>query len=317
MVTTRPHIAPFGTAPDGTAVEVVTLARAGTTVQVMTWGATLLDYRIEGVDFSLILGSARFEDYLGPLCHYGAIVGPVANRIAGGQMPVAGRLLTLDRNEAGRTTLHGGSAALDARNWRVSAVEEDSVTLALTHPDGCGGFPGPVEITARYGLDASGALILDITAETARETCFAPAFHGYWTLDGRADLSGHRLTVAAESYLPVDADKIPAGGPAPVAGTVFDHRQPRPPAATLDHNFCLRPARGPLAPACLFETDRLRLAVETTEPGVQVYTGQQHGIALEPQVWPDSPNRPDFPSAGLRPGETYRQTSRFAVTHKT
>jgi len=322
-------LAPFGTAPDGSPVQIAQIVAGAVTARVMSWGASLVDFRLGGVP--LVLGCDAFDAYLGPMRYFGAIVGPVANRIAGGRMVLGGQRHDLDRNEAGCTTLHGGSGGFGTSNWRIAGLTGSSVTLALHRPDALGGFPGPLEVEARYTLDDGGALTLDITATTDRETVFAPAFHGYWSLDGQPDLGGHRLTVAAETYLPVDAAKIPEGAPQPVAGTVFDHRTPRAPAPRLDHNFCLSTERGPLRHACTLEAGGLRLEVSSTEPGQQVYAGAKidtapfrghggaphgpnAGIAIEPQGWPDAVNRPDFPPVVLRRGEPYRQTSRFAVT---
>jgi aldose 1-epimerase len=191
--------------------------------------------------------------------------------------------------------------------------------MSLTMPDGGGGFPGTLSLSVEYRLEEDGALSVEIEATSDGPTFCNPAQHSYWNLSGEADLSHHKLTVHAERYLEVDARKIPLGGPRPVAGTPFDYRKaaslPGEEGPPLDHNFCLRDEPG-------------ELRVITTEPGLQVYDGQhidsgQHlghsgtpygaraGIALEPQRWPDAPNHPDYPSILLRPGETYRQLSRF------
>ena len=232
------------------------------------------------------------------------------------------------------TTLHGGGQGFGQRNWTVTQATATEVTLSLHHPDGLGGFPGNIDVTVRYALDDAGALIVEITGQSDRETVFNPAFHGYWALDGTADVGHHRMTIHAERYLPVDAAMIPCGAPAPVAGTIYDYRSAATPDPALDHNFCLSDARTDMRPVLTLETDGLRLDLSTTEPGLQVYTGatidtapfaglggapytRNAGIAIEPQVWPDAPNHPDYPSAALLPGQTYRQVSRFAVTRKT
>ncbi|WP_040604363.1 aldose epimerase family protein [Sagittula stellata] len=317
--------------PDGTPLRRMTIANGGAMARIMSWGASLTDFRLDGFAHALVLGSEDFDAYLGPMLYYGAIVGPVANRIAGGRMTVAGTPCTLDRNENGTTTLHGGPKGFGQRNWTVVSATVTDVTLSLNHPDGLGGFPGNIGVTVYYALDDTGALTVEITAQSDRETVFNPAFHGYWTLDGTPDVSAHRMTVHAESYLPVDAAMIPLGTPVPVDGTAFDYRTARTPDSDLDHNFCLSDRRVGMRPVLALETDRLRLDLSTTEPGLQVYTGggidtapfeghggapctRNAGIAIEPQTWPDAPNRPDFPSAALVPGQTYRQVSRFAVT---
>ncbi|GGE15636.1 aldose 1-epimerase [Primorskyibacter flagellatus] len=321
----------FGLAPDGSAVRAVEISGGPVTARVMTWGASLIDLRMDGVAHPLVLGSRDFAAYLGPMRHFGAIVGPVANRIAGGRMSVEGREFALDRNELKRTTLHGGSAAFSRRNWTLRAADISSITFGLHHTHGTGGFPGELDVAARYSLDVTGALTIEITGRTDRPAMLGPAFHGYWSLDGGSDLSGHRLTIDADDYLTVDDEKTPSGSPVAVAGSGFDYRHPRRPDAALDHNFCLARTQGQMRRAATLDAGGLRLTIETTEVGLQVYSGgglatapatglggrpygANAGIAFEPQFWPDSPNRPDFPSPVLRPGDTYRQVSRFAVT---
>ncbi len=334
MMDGRGQIRGFGTLPDGTEVDAVEIAAGGARAVVISYGASLQDFRIAGLDRSLVLGSPDISAYTGPMRFFGAIVGPVANRIAGGRMPVGGKTYDLDRNEVGKTTLHGGATGFSQQNWTFTYVSPVAVTLTLEHPDGQGGFPGPITSQARYTLDTNGVLTIEITGRSDVHTCFAPAFHGLWALGVAADLSACRLTIPAERYLPVDDDLIPLGAPAPVAGTAFDYRTPRVPDLKLDHNFCICETRGTLRPMCRLEVGDYRLDVESTEVGLQVYTagaldtypsegheghsyGPGAGIALEPQFWPDTPNHPDYPPSDLAPGETYRQISRFAVTHQT
>lgn len=320
----------FGRAPDGTDVRRFRISGGPVTATVMTWGASLVDFRMDGVENALVLGASDFAAYLGPMRYFGAIVGPVANRIAGGRMIVDGQTCLLDKNEAGRTTLHGGRHGFSERNWTILDVGMADVTLGLRHAHGVGGFPGNIDLRVRYSLESDGALTIEIEGEADRPTVLAPAFHGYWTLDGRTDLSAHTLTVDANEYTPVDEAQIPMGGPVPVEGTSFDYRFARVPDPALDHNFCLSRSRDGMRDACAIEGGGLRLSVETTEVGLQVYSGggldtapfvglhgapygSNAGLAIEPQYWPDSPNRPDFPSPALMPGQRYRQVSRFTL----
>ena len=318
-------------APDGTRVAQVEISNGGARARILSWGATLQELRLDGIPHSIVLGSPDPEAYFGPMRYFGAIVGPLANRIAGGRLVIDGREHGLERNDNGRTTLHGGTGGFAFRNWEVARRWPERVELRLAHPDGLGGFPGPIAATVEYSLDADGALSIGIGGGARQPTVFGPAFHGYWSLDGGADLSGHLLEVDAGTYLPVDGDQIPEGAPAPVAGTGFDYREPRAPDAGLDHNFCLADGQGRLRRACTLRAGGLKLDVETTEPGLQVYAGgnvetapfaghggipygANAGIAIEPQFWPDAPNQPGYPSPVLRPGESYRQVSRFAVS---
>lgn len=326
-------VTPFGTAPDGSAVLRVALSQGGTQAALLTWGASLQDLRLDGMAHGVVLGSPRLEDYLGPMRYFGAIVGRVANRIAQGRAVLDGRDLALDRNEAGRTTLHGGSAGSGVRNWQLAHATDAQCVLTLTLSDGEGGFPGTLNLTATYTLEPDGALRLGLTGETDAPTFCNPAHHAFWSLTG-GGLSGHLMQIAAPHYLPVDAHKIPLGAPHPVDGTAFDFRQPRPLLAPgqgeIDHNFCLSEADAPLRPVCWLTAPGhgLALRIDTTAPGLQVYDasrmntapaaglagvpyGPHSGVALEPQRWPDAPNQPGYPPILLRPGETFCQDNRF------
>ncbi|MDU9004199.1 aldose epimerase family protein [Sedimentitalea todarodis] len=317
-----------GRTPDGRDVRQISLRGGGLTATVLTYGATLQSLRCDGHSHSLILGSPDFSAYLADMHHFGAIVGPVANRVAGGRFELDGITYRLDRNENAQNTLHGGSAGFHTRVWEVVDHGPAHCTLTITQADGLGGFPGDLQVSARYSLEDDHALRIDISGQAKAVALFNPAFHGYWNLDGSRDLSGHRLKIAANSYLPLDANLIPAGSPQPVQDTPFDYRFPRPPDPALDHNFCVAPRRGSLREVAQVTTSGHRLALETTEPGLQVYAAGQTtsgdwpghdgipygcnaGIALEPQLWPNAPNRPDFPSARIEAGQQIVQTSRF------
>ena len=321
----------FAHTPEGDPVYRVTLRGGGLTAKVITWGASLQDLRLDGVDHRLTLGSETLDAYLGPLRYCGAIVGRVANRIAGGQVTLDGRTYDLDRNEADRTTLHGGRTGTAEVNWRLVGQDDASCRMALTLANGQDGFPGQMEIVAEYRLDGDGCLSVTMEARTDAPTFCNLAHHGYWSLDGAPMTAAHSLTVPAETYLPVDAQNIPLGAPEPVAGTRFDYRTPRPifeeGAAGLDHSFCLD-TDGQVRRMCLLEAGSVRMEVLSDQPGLQVYDGRHFdpaaltaasapgygpyaGVALEPQGWPDAPNRPNYPSVALRPGETYMQETRF------
>ncbi|WP_417689064.1 aldose epimerase family protein [Roseibium sp.] len=320
-----------GASPQGQDILQVSVSNGGSRATFMTWGASLQDFRRDDVDHSLVLGCPEPAAYFGPMLYFGAIVGPVANRIAKGRFELDGTSYSLDRNEAGATTLHGGSKGFGQINWTLADADRRSCTFSCRHADGTCGFPGNIDVRVTYVLEDDGALQIVIEATSDALTHFAPAFHCYWNLDGSADVTGHRLTVPAETYLPVDDMLIPLGAPAPVEGTVFDYRMPQVPDAGLDHNFCLSGARGDeLREMCRLEAGALCLTVESTEPGLQVYSGvaldtapfegncgepygRLAGVAIEPQTWPDTANHPEYPSSLLQPGETYRQVSRFRV----
>ncbi len=323
----------FGMAPDGAAVELVTLELASTRAAIMTWGASLQDFRLADHGPSLVLGSPDVAPYFGPMAHFGATVGPIANRIAGGRAPLGSGFVALERNEAGRTSLHSGSQGCSRKTWQLDGVDATSCALSLRVPDGAGGRPGTLDLTVVYRLGADATLEIEMTGRTDAPTFCNLAHHSYWTLDAGASVEAQRLRVAAEQYLPVDSALIPRGAPVEVTGSRFDFRAARPVhlpgEAGLDHNFCLDGGTtGEPRPVAWLEAGGLGLEVATTEPGLQVYDaaglpaglgpghdgrryGPMAGLALEPQRWPDAPNQPGYPSILLEPGETYRQVSRF------
>lgn len=321
----------LGNAPDGTEIESVEISQGGTRARLMTYGATLLDFHIAGVPHSLALGSSDITSYFGPLQYFGAIVGPVANRIAGGVAPLDGKPIALATNE-NSNALHGGPDGISQQVWRIKTRAAHKVTFACTIADGASGLPGPLDIEVCYCVDADTALHIDITAKSAVPTFCNPAFHGYWSLTGQG-LGGHSLKIDADHYLPVDEALIPTGEIAPVSGTPFDlcRSTPLPAATHLDTNFCLN-GDGMRTVAWL-ETDALELTIETDAPGLQIYdasrlntapTKGHHGtaysthagIAMEPQHCPDAPNHAGFPSITLHPDKPFRQSSRFRFIRK-
>lgn len=328
---------PFGRAPDGSPVQRVTIERDGTRVSLITWGASIQAFHIAAAPQSLVLGSPAFEPYLSVMDHFGAVAGRVANRIAGGRAELDGKTLELERNEGAVACLHGGGKGSGVSNWTLEGQGPSSCRLRLRMKDGEGGFPGNLDLLLEYRLEEGGALTMEIEARTDAPTFCNPAQHSYWNLSGSSDVSDHRLTVHADRYLEVDAGKIPLGAPSPVEGTRFDLRRGRSLLEAgqvgLDRNFCLRDAPGGLREAAVLEAGEIELRVSTTEPGLQVYEGGHidtrpfagHGgrpygacaaVALEPQRWPDAPNHPGYPSILLRPGETYRQVSRFHAARR-
>lgn len=309
----------FGTLPDGTPVHRWTLERAGVRVRVLSYGGIVQSAEVPdrtGRTADVVLGFPDLDGYLAhPEPYLGALIGRYANRIAGGRFPLEGRTYALETND-GPNSLHGGARGFDRRVWDVTPVE-DGVRLSRVSPHGEEGFPGRLEVSATYTLLASGALRIAYEAVTDAPTVVNLTNHSYFNLAGSGDAGGQELRLAASRYTPVDADLIPAGDPEDVAGTRFDFRAARKVGSGYDHNFVLD--KGVTETAV--EVGELHdpasgrvLTVATTEPGLQLYTGDHlgepfapgDGIALETQHFPDSPNRPGFPTTVLRPGEVFR-----------
>lgn len=309
---------PFGRTASGEEVHLLGLSGGGLSAEVMTLGATIRSLRLDGWPHPLTLGFATLDDYVRVRGYVGVVAGRYANRIAAGRFPVDGRIVELDRNE-GANTLHGGTDGFAFRVWNVIEASAAHLRLALTSPAGDQGFPGHLEASVTYRLRAPGTLEMTFEATTDAATVVNLTQHSYFTLDGAPTIDGHALEVWAPSYVPVDGASLPLGGTADVAGTPFDLTAPRTLADAqgplrLDHNYCLADVRRPEpVEAARLTVPGLAMTLATTEPGLQVYTGDKlqrgplprAGLCLEPQIWPDAPNRPDFPSPLLRPGEVY------------
>lgn len=322
----------FGITRDGQSVARITLDNGALRISVLTYGATLQDVRLPGLAHGLTLGSELLADYEdgGAFKFFGAIAGPVANRLAHGRAPLGEGTLALDTTGPGGHCLHGGPAGLHRKVWQVDAAGDARLLLSTLSADGEGGFPGNRRFEAEFTLDGP-TLTLGLRAETDAPTLVNLANHSYWNLSGGTDFHGHLLQVHADAYLPVDNVALVTGEIRPVDGTPFDFRRPRALTArdALDNNFCLARARGPLRPAArLSAPGGAALELETTEPGLQVYDarhmapdgvpgqdGRRHGprcgLALEAQFWPDAPNHPDFPAIRLDPGQGWEQVTRF------
>lgn len=312
----------------------VSLSTDALSVEVLPLGATLSAVRLAGTPRNLVLGFANIEDHARVPIYAGALVGPIANRITLGRVPLDGTTYQMAQNENGVTALHSGPTGLHAQMWEVKEQSASEVTLTTTLGDGKGGLPGKRTFTARYQLREA-TLRLEITARTDRATPMNVAAHPYWMLDDQPTVAGHGLTVSANKYTPVDAQCLPLGTVLPTVDTPFDFAEPRPvpldPA--LDVNFCLAdaPRPQPVHAATLVGATGVQLDIATTAPGLQVYNGAHlpalaaalteardlypyGAIALESQIWPDAPNQPNFPQITLRPGEIWHQITDYRLS---
>jgi len=345
----------FGKLADGTAIEAVTLTSpSGVRARVMTYGATLQALEVpdrNGRTADVALGYDTAGEYQAHPNYFGATIGRFANRIGGASFELAGKRYALSANDQ-RNTLHGGAVGFDKRVWRIVAVESGrnaSVRLALRSPDGDQGYPGNMDVEVTYSLDDAGSLEILHRAKTDAPTVVNLTNHSLFNLAGEggtADVLTQTLTIPAAKYTPVDAGLIPTGELRPVAGTPFDFRRPRRIAdgirdgrdaqivagRGIDHNYVLDAGTTTamkLAARLEDPASGRIMEVWSTEPGLQVYTGnflagtvkgkQGHlyrmgdGIALEPQRFPNAPNEPKFGSPRLDPGQTYehRMALRF------
>ena len=249
----------------------------------------------------------------------GVTAGRYANRIANARFSLDGTDYRLDAND-GPNTLHGGRMGFDQYLWKAEPVERpDLVGVRFSHrsPDGDQGFPGNLDAAVTYWLTAADELVFEYEAVCDAPTVVAMTNHAYWNLAGEGTISDHTLKVNADRFVDIDELKVPTEVSS-VAGTRFDFRSPRRLSGLefgdgYDHCLVLEPS-GPAAVLMHGPSGR-RMTIETDQPGLQVYTANElqprfRGIALEAQALPNSPNRPDFPSVVLRPGDTYRQVTR-------
>jgi aldose 1-epimerase len=327
----------FGQVDEAPVFEVAIASRAGASAKILTYGAVLRDLTVPSPrgPQRVVLGLNTLSDYLVYSPHFGAVPGRFANRIANGRFTLDGVAYQLDRKPGDKHTLHGGPHGFGHRIWKLGAYDASSVELTLESPDGDSGFPGALTATCVYRLVEPATLRVELSAVSDRPTIVNLTQHTYFNLDGSPDILDHEVNLFADFYTPADAELIPTGEIRAVAGTAYDFRNPRPvrnPTATkYDTNFVAarQPDAEGLAPIATVRSplSGLTMALFSTEPGVQFYDaaplncpapglngehyGAHAGLALEPQAFPDSPNRRHFTDCVLRPDEEYRHVSEF------
>jgi aldose 1-epimerase len=339
---------------DDRSIDVFTLTNTrGMTVRVASYGGIILSIEVpdrEGAVANVVLNLATVDDYLAGHPYLGCIVGRYANRIARGTFTVDGWTYWLAMNNP-PNSLHGGETGFDKHIWDAEEVTAGrAVRLSRVSPDGEEGYPGNLSVWVTYTLTDDNTLRIDYRATTDQPTILNLTNHAHFNLAGAGSgsIENHVLQINASHFTPVDDTLIPTGEIAPVAGTPLDFTTPRRIGERIrdghpqlvvgrgyDHNFVIdrpHPDDGALIPAVALVDpgSGRRLDVSTTQPGVQVYTGnffdgtvvgasgktyrQGDGIALETQHFPDSPNHPNFPSTVLRPGEEFTSTTVFAFS---
>jgi aldose 1-epimerase len=333
----------YGSLPDGTPVELCVLTNAnGLVCKVITFGAAITELWVPdraGKLDDVVLGFDTLDGYVSRRAFKGSIVGRFANRIANGRFALDGKTYTLAINDP-PNSLHGGTTGFDRVVWKVEAVETPdgpSIVLRHTSPDGDEGFPGTLKVRMTYTLTHRNELRIDYEATTDKATPINLSNHGYFNLAGHGDILGHVLQINARRYTATDETQIPTGDFADVAGGPLDFTKAKPigrdigriPAKIggFDHCFVLDEFGSGLSLAANVRdpVSGRSMDVLTQEPGLQLYTSNKldgtiigkrgaplpryGALCLETQHFPDSVNRPAFPSTILRPGGTFRSAT--------
>lgn len=349
--------APFGQLQDGRSAEIFTLRNpVGMETLITNYGGIIVSLMVPdrtGETADVVLGHDTLAEYTDGHPFFGCITGRYANRIAKGKFTLDGKEYTLPVNN-GPNSLHGGKSGFDKKLWTVKQADlvSDVPTLVLTYTsaDGEEGYPGALSCEVTYSLTSAGELKIHYSATTDKPTVVNLTNHSYFNLagDGSGSITDHLMMISADRYTPTDADLIPTGKLAEVAGTPLDFRKPKRIGeqieepdfepikfgAGYDHNFVVNGEAGTLRLAAKVTEPKSGRVMEclTTEPAIQLYTMNHGGpepirgkggrgyakrgaFCLETQHYPDSPNQPSFPATVLRPGQTYSHTTvyKFSV----
>ena len=342
----------FGKLQNGKEVYMYTLKnKNGMSAEITNYGATVVKLFApdkNGKFADVILGYDSLKSYEKGGAYFGAIVGRYGNRIAKGRFTLEGKEYQLTIND-GENHLHGGKIGFNKKLWTTDSFDGHSLKMTLNSPDGDQGYPGDLKLTVTYTLNDSNELEIHYTATTDKPTILNPTNHCYFNLTGNPEntILNHELMINADKYTPINNEFITTGEIADVAGTPMDFRTPTPIGKRInddfiqlkngrgyDHNWVLRDYNGKVREAAtLYDPSSGReLEVLTDQPGIQFYSGNflngmdvgkggihyQHrtGCCLETQHFPDSPNKKNFPSVELKPGETFNSTTIYKFTTK-
>jgi len=340
----------FGSTPEGKKADLFTLTNPnGLVAKITNYGCIVTELHVpdrDGKFADIVLGFDNLDDYIKDTPYFGAVVGRYGNRIAKGKFTLNGKEYSLAVNND-QNHLHGGLKGFDKVIWDAQAMNtKDGPALKLTYlsPDGEEGYPGNLSCTVIYTLTNKNELKISYEAETDKPTPINLTHHSYFNLAGHdaGDILAHEIMIDADRTTPVDEGLIPTGQIAPVKGTPMDFKKPTPIGARIDqqveqlkfgrgydHNWVLNNNNGDLALACsVYEPTTGRVMdLYTTEPGLQFYSGNfldgsnigkggtvynlRNGFCLETQHFPDSPNRPEFPSVILQPGQKYKHVTAY------
>ncbi len=334
----------FGTTVDGAAVELFTLTNsAGNVVQLTNYGAIIVSVEVPdraGHKANINMGYPDLAGYLTRHPYFGSTIGRYANRIASGEFMLDGKKYTLAVNN-GPSHLHGGIVGFDRLVWEAEEFQQAGavgIRFQVVSPDGQEGYPGNLKVIVETSWNDANELVIVFRATTDQATVVNLTNHAYWNLagagTGRGTVLQHELQLNSDRFLSVDETLIPTGSLVDVAGTCLDFRNFRqigeridqlPASKGYDHCFVINGSAGTLRSCAIVKEPHSGRVLEvlTTQPGVQLYTGnhledpfvQHAAFCLETQHYPDSPNRPEFPSTRLDPGELLEETTvhRFSV----
>lgn len=343
---TNETVQPFGMINNSEILQYTLRNNAGMIVKVLNYGGTITEIIVpdkNGDAGNVVLGFDSLEGYLREDNPYiGTVIGRYANRIAKASFKIDGKEYKLPANNDGNT-LHGGNEGFHKKIWNVKVISDSSLVMEYESPDGEEGFPGNLKTTITMTVGSDNSLKIDYNATTDKATPVCLTYHPYFNLSSgsSATILDHELMIAADSITVSDSTSIPTGKLMTVKSTPFDFTVTKRVGNDItnagfgyDHNFVLNKKGNEFTlAAVLYDPQSGRkLELFTTEPGIQFYTGnylnsslsgkggipyQKHsGLCLEPQHFPDSPNKPSFPNTVLKPGETYRQTTIFKFSTK-
>ncbi len=332
----------WGKTPDGQNVDLYTLKNAkGAEAKIMTYGGVVVSLKVpdsKGVMGDVVVGLDKYDDYLKPPPFFGALIGRYGNRIGHAKFTLDGTEYKLAAND-GENTLHGGVRGFDKRLWTANPLSANSLDLKYKSADGEEGFPGNLDVTVTYTLTDANELKIDYSATTDKNTVVNLTNHSYFNLAGEGDILAHEVQINADRFTPVDKGLIPTGELKDVKGTPFDFRTSTAIGARIedkdqqlifgkgyDHNWVLNRTGDGLQSAAKVTDKKSGRVMEvlTTEPGLQFYTGNfldgtfkgkgrtydhRSAFCMETQHFPDSPNKPSFPTTELKPGATYKTTT--------
>jgi len=338
-------VSEFGKTNDGAAIQIYTLTNSqGMEVRIMNYGGAVVSLKTpdrKGTMADVVLGFDDLKGYLAKRTFFGVLVGRYANRIAKGRFTLNGVEYKLATNN-GENSLHGGVRGFDSVVWTPRQLPDGGLELTYLSKDGEENYPGNLKVTVTYHLTESNELRITYAATTDKDTVVNLTNHSFFNLKGAGsgDILGHEVMIAADRFTPVDAGLIPTGELRAVAGTPFDFRKPTAIGARIgqdyeqlkigrgyDHNFVLNGKGGAvrLAARVVEPTSGRVLEVLTDQPGIQLYTGNfldgtvtgkggkvysyRYAFCLETQHFPDSPNKPSFPTTVLKPGKKFQSTT--------